>query len=487
MEKHSDSTDKKAYLIRNLNRIEDRTEFFELIRSTDSKVTCTPDGLSINDKITIAPEAYSQIGKSVFNDKIQQISEYQKSDFTKQLTKQFNSSVPADRREEFQNRLKEVQNLPEDQQRAEVRRIVNELRGNGPALGDQQFENSWNTAATKCQQDVNTEITNLVNNLKEGTGENAQEDFNRLKNLAVRKLEGTITDNEQKQLQEQVDKCSRHRKENFFQTTANHRSDLNYDQAMDNVEKEFSGGKTLEQWKVQQQELERNHRNGDVDEQNYRQQRREIENGIENAKDFRDFRDKADRLIHDEKQNFTGNQLKERYVNQCQQSVNNLRGSEDQNAIAEANRKLAMANRINNGLNSEFIDTNKSFKTEVKTFTSSQNERLCYNIDVDQVKHNLRQIYEQPNIEDIKFSETIDNVTREKRIFNDMKIGDYDRLYRVFTTYGETTKDIVTAASKVAHEPAFAKFVQTPNDIASIAEGIKKEIVSFEFKFISIL
>ncbi|CAF1330200.1 unnamed protein product [Adineta steineri] len=67
------TSDKKAYMIRNLNKIENHTEFFELIGKTKSSVICTADGLAINDKIDIAREAYNDIGKAMFTEKLNQI------------------------------------------------------------------------------------------------------------------------------------------------------------------------------------------------------------------------------------------------------------------------------------------------------------------------------------------------------------------------------------------------------------------------------
>ena len=54
LDKHK-SSDEKAYFIRNLNKIENPTEFFELIGKTSSSVLCTADGLLINNNIVISP------------------------------------------------------------------------------------------------------------------------------------------------------------------------------------------------------------------------------------------------------------------------------------------------------------------------------------------------------------------------------------------------------------------------------------------------
>ncbi|CAF1204004.1 unnamed protein product [Adineta steineri] len=51
---------------------ENRTQFFKLIKKTGSVVTCASDGLKVDNKTDISPERYNEIGKAVFQDKVQE-------------------------------------------------------------------------------------------------------------------------------------------------------------------------------------------------------------------------------------------------------------------------------------------------------------------------------------------------------------------------------------------------------------------------------
>jgi hypothetical protein len=66
-------SDKKAYFIRSVNKIENHSEFFELVYQTKSNVVCTADGLVINNNIEISPLAYNEIGKQIFKDRLNSI------------------------------------------------------------------------------------------------------------------------------------------------------------------------------------------------------------------------------------------------------------------------------------------------------------------------------------------------------------------------------------------------------------------------------
>ncbi len=236
-----------------------------------------------------------------------------------------------------------------------------------------------------------------------------------------------------------MDKCSQHRKEYFFQSSA------------DTLGKAAAAGKNLEKWKMAQNELEDAFREKKINETVYQQQKAEIDRSVEQAKQVRKIRNQADDFVNS-KNNTNANKLKQAFVDKCTAALEEANRIGDATAVANATENLRIAEEFNNTL-----ETNKSYKTGIHTFTNGQNERLCYRIDVDQVKNNLQHIYEQPNVEDI--------TVNGKKIYSNMKIGEYDRLNRVLKDYGSNGKDLVTAATKLANDPAFAGKVNTAHDI----------------------
>ncbi|CAF1263281.1 unnamed protein product [Didymodactylos carnosus] len=336
LREHSTS-DKKAYMIRNLNKIENRTEFFELIGKTISSVTCTADGLAINDKIDIAPEAYNDIGKAVFTEKLNQIGKARDGFLHDKVMKEFDKYISRDTREEFEAELKKIENLPREKQEEAVKKLVSRF-GTAGGPTQEQFNDSWKTVKTACEEKFNENVKNMIGNLKKGsTGDAArdtikEDDFKELEELAKKQLHGTITPEEQEKLQKQLERCSSHRKEYFFKSSADYRNDAN----------------------------------------------------------------------------------------------------------------------------------NEAFKRDINTFTNAQNERLCYRINIEDVKLKLRDIYGVPNHEDI--------TVNDQKPFTNMKIGDYDRLSRVLKDYGERGTLLFTAAEKIGNDPNFIGKVKTPYDMTSVTK-----------------
>ncbi|CAF1132542.1 unnamed protein product [Adineta steineri] len=64
--------------------------------------------------------------------------------------------------------------------------------------------------------------------------------------------------------------------------------------------------------------------------------------------------------------------------------------------------------------------------------------------------------------------------------FANMKIGDYDRIYRVLQQYGSTDKDLMTATIKIANDLNFVGKVNIVQDIASITEAINTKMLSLK-------
>ena len=343
MVKEHATSDQKAYTIRNLNKIENPSEFFELINKTGSDVTCTADGIVVNNAIDIASEAYNEIGKVVFQDRLTQITRYQKSALHESLRQEFGQYIPSERKEDFETRLKDIESYSSNERRTEMRNLVEEFNGNASVTGE-AFDTSWNKVEGALQSNIDKQITKMINNLQQGsTGVEQKKDFDDLKKLATKKINSGITAEEKQQLEQLADKCSQHRKQHFFQSSADHRNDA------------------------------------------------------------------------------------------------------------------------------DTLENRTAFKNDIKTFTNGQNERLCYRIDVNEVKSKLQTIFQQPNIEDV----TING----QRIFSNMKIGDYDRLNRVFKTYGSNAENLMRAAKNIANDPNFAGQVNTPHDMVSITEAINTNMV----------
>ena len=124
-----------------------------------------------------------------------------------------------------------------------------------------------------------------------------------------------------------------------------------------------------------------------------------------------------------------------------------------------------MAQQVESNFQGNAIDVNREFRQDITSFTNGQNERLCYRIDVEQVKSNLQHIYERPNLGDISVS--------GKKLFANMNIGEYDRLNRVLKQYGPNAKDMMIAATNVANDSKFLGKVTTPQDMAAVTEAIE--------------
>ena len=659
MAEHSSSSDEKAYLIRNLNQIEDRTEFFELIKKTGSEVKCTADGLSIDDKHPISPRSYNEIGRAVLLDKLNQIEQSKESILHKNLMNQFENEVPAQNREEFERRLEDIKSLPADQQKEAIKQLIVELKDadklddqrfnaawsqvqegcdtdmdeqmakidkfnqaenakeaflqknimkefrneiprdkqndfqeefkeikllpadqqkdalqqllgklNGvdrlneerfssgwgkveqgceidmnkqlaelsklnelgqarekfmennimkefkdevpaqkmnefkqgwenikslPAdqqkdatkqlivdlktankLDDQRFNAAWSEVEKGCKTDAQHLLNKAFNPLLEGSNHTGHgEDITRAQELQSKKMFGTITDAEQKELDQTLKKCYRHQKEYLLQTTADHRNDANYDRSMDNLEKQATGGKNLEQLKMAQRDLDTALANQRITEADYQAEKQKIDDGMAKANHFREFRGRADAFLSSGNPNGDATQLQRTFVDDCERALTAARESGDHAAIASAEQKLTMAQEINTQTNATVLDSNREFKQGVLTFSSAQNERLCFNMDADRVRSNLQHIYGQPNVEDISIN--------GKTIFSNMKISDYDRLNRVFNDYGSDANQLMNAATKLAEDHQFLGQVhlKTPHDMASITEALDIAVVHF--------
>lgn len=487
------ASDQKAYMIRNLNRIKDPTEFFELIKKTKSDVRFTADGLAVNDKIDISPAAYNDIGDAVFIDKTNQNKKYANGIFAREIKTQFDPHVLVERREAFHKGLDDIAMLPAHERETALKNFL-KLHLDGD-LPDQTFNDAWEEADTAFKNDVKKQIDNAVEGLQQGIKEPEQNgDFDKINELMTKEANGSITLEEKENLQEQMKKCSRHRKEYIFQSSADHRSDPNYQETMDDCERNLAGGKILEEWKMTLDHLETRRKHGTINQAQYDEDKRTIDKEMNKAKHFREFRDRADRYVHfdpektkKEFQNYvnvklqitdptsktkpgnvevTGGNLINAFVKGAEVALQKANASGDPVAIADATEKLNVVAQIDSDLVGDVIDKNRAFQNDIVSFTNGQNERLCYRIDVEQGKSQLQHIYQRPNVEDI-------TVNGEK-IFANMKISDYNSLNRVLKECGVYGQQMILIATKMIEDNEFLGKIPKPtsHDMTAIIEAI---------------
>ncbi|CAF4106818.1 unnamed protein product, partial [Adineta steineri] len=169
------TSDKKVCMIRNLNKIENHTEFFELIGKTKSSVICTADGLAINDKIDIAREAYNDIGKAVFTEKLNQIGKARDGFLHEKVIEEFGKNISPDKKKEFEAKLKNIENLPREKQKELIRKLVSDFGTAGGPM-QEQFNDSWKTVKKACEEKFNQNVQKLTENLKKGSTGDAVRD-----------------------------------------------------------------------------------------------------------------------------------------------------------------------------------------------------------------------------------------------------------------------------------------------------------------------
>ncbi len=398
LEKH-ETSDEKAYLIRNVNKIENPTEFFELISKTSSTVICTADGLVVNHNIELSPLAYNEIGKQMFNDRLNQISN---ADLANNVGVDFSEEIPVDKREKFRTELDEIKKLPYAKRKAATQELINEFSGGDDTkIKDlnQKFNEKWD----KAQKELNGSLNKLITDFSQDVTDEAKEkDFHKLRELAIKRIEGTITLDERNEL-EKAAACSRHRKEYFFESSKC--DDLNTDLA------NKIGANFLK----------------DIPED----EREKFLTKLDEIKNlpYDQRKVKTMKLIND----FSGSDQTEKFNEQWN----------------GAKQKL------------------DNFKKGIDTFTNGRCERLCFRINVDEMKQKLLNITQQQELK----SFTVKNNT----IFSNMKTSDYDRLNRVYNESGKAADDLFKASLSLANDSDFGGEVKTPNDIASIVEAIKSE------------
>jgi hypothetical protein len=246
-------SDQRAYVIRNLNRIENRTEFFELVAKDKSTVKFNADRIAINSAIDISPENYNNICKSVFIDGLNKMNAFKNQNSSKIIQNKFLEKIPVEDKENFQNELKEIEKLPLAEQKDALKKIL-------PGMSDQDFNQTWESTESEITKNIKEDSQKLIKNLKAGVLESSIEssfeevsklppanqkaefrrlnprmsdeeiekswnkkkafdNFKKLEDLTEKSINGTITDNEKAELKNVMDECSRHRKENFFSSS----------------------------------------------------------------------------------------------------------------------------------------------------------------------------------------------------------------------------------------------------------------------------
>ena len=427
VENQGKTSDQKAYMIRNLIQIEDRTEFFELIKKTGSTVGFTADGLNVNDWIGIPSRAYNDIGKTVLLDKLNQIKIYANGALHDGFTEGFSRYIPEEKREQFEQGLKKIEKLSLNERKAALQKHINEYTSENDRPSQNQFDEAWDKVNKKVKDNIKYQILKETKGLQQGCEEGRKvADFEELREDMFKDINGTLRLDEKGQFQGQIKKCSQHRKEYFFSSSTSHRGDVNYQQTMDTLEKNVADGKTLEQWKVASKNLEERRANNEIGQQEYNEEKQKIGEESKKAQYFREMREDMDRHVHSdnekvkneikenvnkssestttdssqqqENKNVTGNKLKQTFVKEAEVSLENARKTCDLNAIADAQKKLDVARNVQENLQNDVVDQNRCFRDDIRSFTNAQNERLCYRIDVEQVKFNLQQIYEHPDL-----------------------------------------------------------------------------------------
>jgi hypothetical protein len=330
--KNHKSSDEKAYFIRNVQKIDDPSEFFELIHKTGSTVICTADGIAVNGNIDMSPLNYNEMFKSAFNIQMDTLA---KTNIVDDVAKDFIKDVPESKQAMFEESLKEIAKLPyEKQAEATINLLKDSIDDPTDILLD------FNTKLKNAEETLNGTISEMLNESQLGQGQSAnRSDFNELEQLAKKKVYNTITEEETSKLQEYLEKCAKHRKEYFL-----------------------------------------------------------------NSSKFNE------------------------------------------------------------------TDQRKNIDAAIKSFTNGRNERLCYRINVKDVKDKLVSFINDPKFQN--FEALADLEIGGTKIFNGMKTGQFDRLNRVFNELGKKQGLYFKAAVNIANEPSFAGLVKSPADIASLTQLI---------------
>lgn len=321
----NETSDEKAYMIRNVNQIKNPTEFFELASKTATDVKFTADGMVFNGNIQMSPLMYNQIGTTFFSEKIDQISKLNPGET-------FEGEVPEGKRAEFKKGMEDVKKLPPEEQKEATKKLIGELRGG--ELNERESQ-EFDAKYEKAKSDIKSSIDTLVEEFGEGTTPEQKADFDKLKELNQKRADGvTLSPDEQRQLDEQMAKCARHRKEYFMSSS----------------------------------------KAGDLSDSTEREK----------------------------------------------------------------------------------------FRERVKTFTSAQNEGLCYRIDVEDAKKKLMEATGRTDFNNATVG--------GKNIFANMTTSDYDRLNRATNT-PEKAK-LLEAAIEMANDKEFKGKITSPSDIAALAETL---------------
>lgn len=380
----------KVYMVKSLEKIENRTEFFELISKTGTIVSCTSNGLNVDNNIHIAPEAYNQIGTAVIKDKLVQIKKYNTTAWAKIIIKEFSKNLPSAKGSKFNERLRPIMELPFDKRKQAIKEVLREINGDKSVKGD-LFDKAWEKIKRDAENDVDKQITKMIKNMK-GDFENLSERkaFKiRIQELQVKLNDKTITMEEEQELQRRL------------------------------------------------QELE-NRNNFEV----------------ERERDFDELKRLCKKKVSDEI-TYTEEENLATQIKKC------ARHRKEHFFKSSADHRVGQPERTND----------EAFKADIKTFSNGQNERLCYHIDMEHVKSELTAVFHFKRIEDITVG--------GQNIFSKMKIKDYDRLHRVLNECGKNSHDLLKAAVNIANDDDFAGEVKTPDDLASVIEAIKTDMVLF--------
>uniref|UniRef100_A0AC34QT59 Uncharacterized protein n=1 Tax=Panagrolaimus sp. JU765 TaxID=591449 RepID=A0AC34QT59_9BILA len=372
-EKNAETSEKKTYLRRSLEKIDKLEEHFFLVNETGSIVAYSKNGMIVNNAITISPEAYNQIGDQFLQRRLEEIKllptekerneaieqlDYDEKEFKKLAKKFVNNKLTKDEKIEFEKKKAEMPRYRKTQLFKKSKKYQNlanyreEMKKIEVIMSDGKNLEEW-------QQ---TKI-DIENDLKSGkiTQEESQKEMTKVnKNIIEAKIIRSIIQS--------------------FDSIINDRSSQDVKITLQKLEQIIGNGKTAKEWKNQENELTKK-----IDD---------MKNG------------------------------------KCGNFINN---EATQNAIRNKQKKLIEAilqqKRLEK-LNSVWKDKNfrKMIKNSLKmiqnmdTFTIPESEGFITDIQFDAVKTKIEHFF---GVTDYRQAQV-----NGQRIFENLSLGDADQLYR---------------------------------------------------------
>ncbi len=245
------TNEQKTYLIRNLQKIEDLDGHFYRVHQTESIVEYTEKGLVINNQITLAPEAYNQMGKEQLLQKLNDIKQYptpeernkylqtliddyKSPDFEEMAKNYVNGTLTPEQQTQFEEKIKEMGTRRKDQFFGETAKFKDtpqyrdNLKQAKEAIGASGNVEVWTEKQTQLDQDKKDGKINQQEYQRK-TEEIKQE---------IQKAEHA------RQLHNTIDK--------YVQTPASDKQKI-----VDEYVKKMAGGKNETQWAAEREKIQK--------------------------------------------------------------------------------------------------------------------------------------------------------------------------------------------------------------------------------------